>query len=97
MSDNLKSQEKRFIRSPEADHTLAGDRAVIYHKKSSSAITLNEAGTVLWLMLEGGRTRGELEAGLREKWPQLSAEVAARDAEAFLGELLRHDFCLVVD
>ncbi len=97
MSDNLKSQEERFIRSPEADFTLAGDRAVIYHKKSSSAITLNEAGTVIWLMLEGGRTRGELEAGLRERWPQLPLEVAARDVETFVGELLRHGFCLVAD
>lgn len=85
----------RFARSEHVDSTVAGDRAVIFHREKGAAITLNSTATILWTFLSEPRTREQLEAAVMDRWPSVPPETAARDVEAFLREMLAHGFCSV--
>lgn len=51
-----------------------------------SIFTFNEAGTKLWSLISDGQSSEALAAHLEAEYG-LSAEQAAKDAAAFLGEL----------
>ena len=51
-----------------------------------SIYTFNEAGTMLWAMIEANRSAAELVAHLESQYG-LSAENAAADTEKFLADL----------
>ena len=80
-----------YSRSPQADATLAGDRAAIYHRESRKAITLNSVGTIIWQALETPRSVAELQAVLQARFPQVDALVLATDLDRFLADLFGHD------
>lgn len=85
----------RYVRSPQADATRAGGSAVIYHRDTGSAITLNPAGTLLWERLATPATEAELVAVLMETWPSVSRETAQADVAAYVVELREHDLISV--
>jgi hypothetical protein len=64
------------------------DRAVLYHGDEGKAIVLNPTGAVLWDALESPCTPGELAAVLLERFPDLPADRALADVNAFLDRLL---------
>jgi hypothetical protein len=80
-----------YSRSPDAEATQAGGRAVIYHRTTGHAITLNETGTLLWLELDTPKTAEHLKALLLSRWPDLATATAESDVSVFLEELLKHE------
>jgi hypothetical protein len=91
MSDNKPEEiAQTYTRSPHAQATQAGGRAVIYHRQTGHAITLNETGTILWDNLGSPVTQAELENLIRQKWPAVAIDKAQADVEAFVQELLQH-------
>lgn len=87
------SAEGRYARSPQADSTLAGDRAALYHRHTRTAVTLNRSGTVLWQAMDVPRTRAELGRVLQEQWPGLPDDTARADVAAFISEMQTQGFC----
>ena len=63
------------------------DRAVLYSWDDGKAIVLNPTGSVLWEALESPRTVDELTEILVARFPDLPAERARADVEAFLARL----------
>lgn len=80
----------KYVQSPNADATMAGDRAAIYNRKTQSAITLNPSGTMLWNSLTVAQDADELTRSLVQRFPKVSPDDARRDVDAFLAELVGH-------
>lgn len=93
MSDAVKTE--RWVQSAQADGTLAGDRAAIYHRETRKAVTLNSVGTVLWQALEVPRSRAELAGEITTRWPQVEQARAEADVDRFLEELRGHQLIVV--
>lgn len=81
----------RYRRSPHADATQAGASAVIYHRQTGSAITLNPAAALLWHRLATPATSIELAELMQKTWPTITPETAHADAAAFLEALQTHN------
>lgn len=84
-----------FTRSTDAVATPVGDRIVLYHNVSRTALVLNPTGGWIWSRLDAPRTQAELVADLRQRFPTLSADAASADVEAFIAQLLSHKFVAV--
>jgi hypothetical protein len=84
------ASDRVYVRSGHVEASAVGDRVVLYHRTSRSALVLNPTGSHLWERLAVPATLPDLAAALREKFPALSGEDARRDVVAFLDELTRH-------
>jgi Coenzyme PQQ synthesis protein D (PqqD) len=84
------SSDPAYARSEEVEASTVGDRVVLYHRTSRSALVLNPTGSRLWERLAIPASPQELTGALRERFPALSREDALRDVSAFLDELTRH-------
>jgi hypothetical protein len=80
----------RYARSKDAVASSVGDRFVLYHRVSKSAIVLNPTGSWLWERLAEPRTVVQLTNDLLQRFPSLRQEDAERDVTHFLGELTHH-------
>jgi hypothetical protein len=79
-----------YTRSEQVEVSTVGDRVVLYHRTSRSALVLNPTGSRLWERLATPARPEDLTADLRERFPALSPEAAVRDVSSFLDELTRH-------
>jgi len=82
--------ELSYARCAEVEASMVGDRVVLYHRTSRSALILNPTGSRLWERLATPASSQDLSIALRERFPQLSDDDALRDVSAFLDELSRH-------
>jgi Coenzyme PQQ synthesis protein D (PqqD) len=85
---------KRYRRAPEVDGAEVGERAVLYHRQSGTAVVLNPTGSWLWDLLTAFPTPHALAEQLRVKCPALTGEQAVRDVSTFLEELCQHGMVL---
>jgi hypothetical protein len=79
-----------YARSGHVEASVVGDRVVLYHRTSRSALVLNPSGTHLWERLAAPAALPDLASALRQRFPALSGEDARKDVAAFLDELTRH-------
>jgi hypothetical protein len=79
-----------YAPSRDVDSSSVGDRVVLYHRGSRTALVLNPTGSWLWEGLVASATAPDLAVRLRERFPDLTPDDAARDVGLFLDELLRH-------
>ena len=79
-----------YIRSPDATESLVGDRMVLYHRVSRTALVLNPTGTRLWRLLEHPCTTDALVRDLCGAHRSLTEDQAARDVDTFLKDLSQH-------
>ena len=89
------SEAMQYARSPHAAASPVGERVVLYHRVSRTAIVLNPTGGWMWGRLGTPQTAVDLATQLRERYPSLSPEDAQRDVSGFLDELTRHDMVAV--
>jgi coenzyme PQQ synthesis protein D (PqqD) len=73
---------------------MVGERAVLYHRQSGTAVVLNPTGSWLWQRLTAFPTPQALAEQLRAKSPALTGEQALSDASTFLEELCQHGMVL---
>lgn len=82
--------EERFARSGDVETSTAGDRVVLYHRRSRHALVLNPTGSWIWaLLVEPMSVRG-LVAELRRHYPAVPLDRAERDVTALLDDLRMH-------
>ena len=80
-----------YTRSEQVEVSTVGDRVVLYHRTSRSALVLNPTGQpALGAARHSRPLSSDLTAALREQFPALSGEAALRDVSSFLDELTRH-------
>jgi hypothetical protein len=82
--------DSAYARSEQVEASAVGDRVVLYHRLSRSALVLNPTGSWLWERLASPASPQELTATLRDRFPALSPDDALRDVSFFLDELTRH-------
>ena len=79
-----------YARSEQVEVSTVGDRVVLYHRTSRSALVLNPSGSRLWERLATPASSQDLTVTLRERFPALTPDDALRDVSSFLDELTRH-------
>jgi hypothetical protein len=79
-----------YTRCEHVEDSAVGDRVVLYHRVSRSALVLNPTGSRLWERLATPASPQDLTAALQARFPALSGEDALRDVSSFLDELTRH-------
>ncbi|HMA21104.1 MAG TPA: PqqD family protein [Gemmatimonadaceae bacterium] len=82
--------KERFRRSPAVEETTVGERIVLYHRVSGSAIVLNPSASLLWKELAHDRDIGELESVLAEQFPSVERSRIAADVASCLDDLGKH-------
>jgi hypothetical protein len=82
--------DRVYVRADHVEASTVGDRVVLYHRMSRSALVLNPTGSHLWDRLAAPAGVSDLAAALRQRFPSLSVEAAHKDVAAFLDELTRH-------
>jgi hypothetical protein len=85
---------RRYLRAPEVDGSVVGERAVLYHRQSGTAVVLNPTGSWLWELLTACPTPQALAEQLQAKCPALTEEQAVRDVSTFLKALHEHGMVL---
>jgi Coenzyme PQQ synthesis protein D (PqqD) len=86
---------KRYRHSPDVDGSAVGERAVLYHRQSGTAVVLNPTGSWLWQLLTTVATPQAMAEQLRAKCPALTGEQAVSDVSTFLEELCQHGMVLM--
>jgi len=84
-----------YTQSPDAAASWVGERGVLYHRVSRTAIVLNQTGGWIWRRLTEPRSSADLAHDLRDRFPSVSDEDARRDVDSFLSELTQHAMVLV--
>jgi hypothetical protein len=84
-----------YARSDQVEASTVGDRLVLYHRISRTALVLNPTGSQLWEELARPTSAEDLTAALRARFPGLAPEDARRDVASFLDELTRHGALVV--
>lgn len=82
--------DRAYARSDQVEASTVGDRVVLYHRTSRTALVLNVTGSQLWERLAGPASIEDLTSILRERFPGLAPVDALRDVSSFLDELTRH-------
>jgi PqqD family protein of HPr-rel-A system len=77
-------------RSQDVETSTAGDRVVLYHRRSRHALVLNPTGSWIWELLAEPASVAGLVAELRRHYPTVSLEDAERDVTALLDDLRTH-------
>lgn len=73
---------KKIKRNPEVAYRNLGDgSAVLLHVESGTYHGLNQTGSMIWELIDGERTRGEIAIELRERFerppPHLEDELTS--------------------
>lgn len=81
----------KIQRSPNVVSRVVADEAIVVPIRRGAAdmdsiYTFNDAGSVLWGLIEKGQSAEDLAAHLRSEYG-ISAEQAAADTERFIAEL----------
>jgi hypothetical protein len=84
-----------YRRSPAVDETTVGERIVLYHRVTGSAIVLNPTASVLWRKLDRERDHADLVKSLHDGYPQVSESVIDADVTSCLADLVSHQLIRV--
>ena len=68
-----------YRRSPAVEETTVGERAVLYHNVSGSAIVLNPTASLLWADLSDAADSDTLAQSLHERFPKTKLEQVSSD------------------
>ncbi len=81
-----------FERHPKVDALPSGERVVLYHCESRTALVLNPTASLLWNALDGAATPESLAGALQQKFPSVAPDQARADAQKLLDDLQERGF-----
>ena len=77
-----------FARADDVETSPAGDRVVLYHRRSKCALVLNPTASWIWTRLREATSLDGLVIALTHQYPDLPVEQARTDVKVLLEELL---------
>jgi PqqD family protein of HPr-rel-A system len=80
----------RFRCAAAVETSTAGDRVVLYHRRSGHALVLNPTGSWIWGLLAEPASLTALASELTRHYPDVPFDQAERDLAALLAELEAH-------
>jgi len=91
MSPTGLASARKIQRSANVVSRVVADEAIVVPIRRGAAdmdsiYTFNDSGSLLWALIEQGRTAGDLAAQLQAEYG-ITAEQAAADTEKFVSEL----------
>lgn len=86
----MPAPQTRFGRTDDVETSTAGDRVVLYHRRSRHALVLNPTGSWIWGLLAEPASVAGLVAELRRQYPTVALDDAERDVSALLDDLRTH-------
>jgi len=76
-----------YRRSPSVEETTVGERAVLYHNVSGSAIVLNPTASLVWSDLATEADAEKLARSLHSRFSDVSFDTVMKDVERVLEQL----------
>jgi hypothetical protein len=80
----------RFGRTEDVETSTAGDRVVLYHRRSKHALVLNPTGSWIWELLLEPTSVTVLVSELSHHYPTIPVDQVERDVAALLDDLRGH-------
>ncbi len=80
----------RYARSSQVESSRAGDRLVLFHQGSRTAIVLNPTASWLWGLLGEPRALGDLVAAIQSRFTDVPPAAAAGDVSVLVQQLVDH-------
>ena len=77
---------RSYRRSPAVEETTVGERAVLYHNQSGSAIVLNPTASLVWADLASEADAEKIARSLHSRFASVSFETVKHDVERVLEE-----------
>lgn len=87
----------RYAHSPQVESSRAGDRLVLFHQGSRTALVLNPTASWLWGLLGEPRPQGDLIAAIVSRFTDVPQASAARDVSTLLHQLVDHGMLVPKD
>jgi hypothetical protein len=84
-----------YRRSPAVEETTVGERIVLYHRVTGSAIVLNPTASLLWRELDRECNHADLVKSLHDGYPQVSESQIDADVTSCLADLVGHQLIRV--
>jgi len=82
------SSELLFCRNPQVESAPMRADSILFNPQANKFCMLNGTATLLWRELDRPRTASELAASLCTAYPSVTREVALRDVEHAIQQLL---------
>lgn len=79
-----------YRRSPAVDETSVGERLVLYHRVSGSAVVLNPAASLLWKALADAADPAALADALQKRFPFVDHSRVKADVKSCLDDFASH-------
>ena len=79
-----------FKRNKDVVWRTLGDDCILLHLESGTYYTLNEGGRLLWELLEGRSTLGEVQAKIMEQY-EVDAEIIRGDLSEIIEDMIKED------
>jgi hypothetical protein len=83
----MPAPDPRFGRTEDVETSTAGDRVVLYHRRSKHALVLNPTGSWIWELLLEPTSVPVLVSELRHHYPTVPVDQVERDVAALLDDL----------
>lgn len=83
----MPASDPRFGRAEDVETSSAGDRVVLYHRRSKHALVLNPTGSWIWGLLLEPTSVPVLVSELSHHYPAVPVDQVQRDVTALLDDL----------
>jgi len=83
----MSAPDPRFGRTEDVETSTAGDRVVLYHRRSRHALVLNPTGSWIWELLLEPTSVPVLVSELRRHYQDVPVDQLERDVTALLDDL----------
>lgn len=78
----------RYVRSAQVESSRAGERVILFHRGSRTALVLNPTASWLWDLLNGPQRQDDLVAAIESRFTDVPRATAAVDVSTLLQQLV---------
>lgn len=85
----------RYVQPPQVDSSRAGERVILFHRGSRTALVLNPTASWLWEMLGRPQSQADLVAAVVSRFADVPPATAAADVATLVQQLVERDMLAV--
>lgn len=80
----------RYAHASQVESSRAGDRVVLFHRGTRTALVLNPTASWLWTLMDQPQALADLVSATRSRFADAPAETAGGDVAALVDQLVGH-------
>jgi hypothetical protein len=85
----------RYVQSPQVESSRAGDRVVLFHQGSRTALVLNPTASWLWGLLGEPHPQEDLVVAIQSRFIDVPPAAAAGDVSTLVQQLVEHGMLVI--